>query len=75
VVDALERIVPLESSCQRRRRGLLGMRAIDHQFVRIGGWFALPVFLVDNVAATGSTIAAARRAIGIGTGLVWADEG
>jgi hypothetical protein len=75
VVDALERTVPVESSCLRRRRGLPGLRAIDHQFVRIRGWLDLPVFLVDNVAATGSTIAAARRAIGCGTGLVWAEVG
>ena len=34
---------------------------------------ALPVFLVDNVATTGSTFAAARHALGFGTGLVFAN--
>jgi len=75
VVDDLERIVPVESSCLRQRRGLSGLRADDNQFVRIRGWLDLLVFLVDNVAATGSTIAAAPMAIGCGTGLVWAGVG
>ena len=73
VVTALNRVVPVESSCGRRRRGLPGLTAADHKFVRIGGWFALPVFLVDNVATTGATLSAARHALGFGTGLVFAD--
>ena len=73
VVPALNRVVPVESSCSRRRRGLPGLTAADHAFVRVGGWFALPVFLVDNVATTGATLAAARYALGFGTGLVFAD--
>jgi predicted amidophosphoribosyltransferase len=73
VVSALRRSVPVESSCARRRRGLPGLTAADHAFVRVGGWFALPVFLVDNVATTGATLAAARHAIGFATGLVFAD--
>ena len=73
VVPALRRVVPVESSCARRRRGLPGLTAADHEFVRVGGRFALPVFLVDNVATTGATLAAALHAIGFGTGLVFAD--
>ena len=73
VVPALRRSVPVESSCSRRRRGLPGLTAADHKFVRVGGWFALPVFLVDNVATTGATLAAARHALRFGTGLVFAD--
>ena len=73
VVPALNRVVPVESSCARRRRGLPGLTAADHKFVRFGGWLALPVFLVDNVATTGATLAAARHALGFGTGLVFAD--
>jgi len=73
VVSALNRVVPVESSCSRRRRGLPGLTAADHKFVRLGGWFTLPVFLVDNVATTGATLAAARHALGFGTGLVFAD--
>lgn len=60
VVPAIRRAAPVESSCARRRRGLHGLTAADHKFVRLGGWFALPVFLVDNVATTGATLAAAR---------------
>ena len=73
VVSSIRRSVPVESSCARRRRGLPGLVAADHKFVRVGGWFALPVFLVDNVATTGATLAAARHALGFGTGLVFAD--
>ncbi|MEI6035670.1 MAG: hypothetical protein WCS65_15505 [Verrucomicrobiae bacterium] len=73
VVPALSRRVPVESSCSRRRRGLPGLTAANHKFVRVGGWFALPVFLVDNVVTTGATLAAARHALGFGTGLVFAD--
>ena len=73
VVSATHRVVPVESSCARRRRGLPGLTTAEHKFVRVGGWFALPVFLVDNVATTGATLAAARDALGFGTGLVFAD--
>ena len=73
VVSAIRRTMPAESSCARRRRGLPGLTAADHKFVRVGGWFALPVFLVDNVVTTGATLAATRHALGFGTGLVFAD--
>ena len=73
VVPALSRVVPVESSCARRRRGQPGLTAADHKFVRVGGWFSMPVFLVDNVATTGATLAAACHALGFGTGLVFAD--
>jgi hypothetical protein len=45
-----------------------GLRAADHQFARISGWLNLPMFLVDNVAVTGSTIAAARWGDGMRDG-------
>jgi hypothetical protein len=72
VVEAIERMVPVESSCLRRRRGLPGLRSADHQFMRVRGWLPMPVYLVDNVASTGATIEAAVRVIGFGVGLVWA---
>jgi len=73
VVLALRRSMPVESSCARRRRGLPGLTAAAHKFMRVGGWFSLPVFLVDNVVTTGATLAAARHALGFGMGLVFAD--
>jgi hypothetical protein len=33
----------------------------------------LPVYFVDNVITTGTTIAACRRALGWGAGLAYAD--
>lgn len=73
VIPAIRRTIPVESSCSRRRQGLPGLTAKDHKFVRAGRWMALPVFLVDNVATTGATLAAARQVLGFGTGLVFAD--
>jgi hypothetical protein len=73
VMPAIKRIIPVESSCFRRRHGMLGLTAADHKFVRVGGWVVMPVFLVDNVATTGATLAAARQVFGFGTGLVFAD--
>lgn len=73
VMPVIRRVMPVESSCFRRRQGLPGLTAVEHKFVRVGGWIPLPVFLVDNVATTGATLAAARQALGFGTGLVFAD--
>ena len=68
-----KRVVLVESSCACCRRGLPGLAEADHKFVRICGWFALPVFLVDNVATTVATIVATCRALGFGRGLVFAN--
>jgi len=73
VMPVIRRVMPVESSCSRRRQGMSGLTAADHKFVRVGGWFALPVFLVDNVATSGATLAAAQHVLGFGTGLVFAD--
>ena len=73
VMSAIKRIIPVESSCFRRRHGMLGLTAADHKFVRAGRWVDMPLFLVDNVATTGATLAAARQVFGFGTGLVFAD--
>jgi hypothetical protein len=71
---AVARARPVESSCRRRLRGLLGLLAADHAIVRIAGPMEpLPLYFVDNVITTGATITACRRALGWGTGLTYAD--
>jgi hypothetical protein len=76
VVTALARTHPVASSTDRRRRGLSGLAASEHHFVRIGPPMdGLPLYFVDNVVTTGNTIRAARAALGRGTGLVYGDAG
>ncbi len=69
---------PVESSCVRRKRGLPGLRADAHAFIRVAGPLTATgtaYYFIDNMATTGSTLAAARTALGFGDGIVWADEG
>jgi hypothetical protein len=71
---AVARVHPVESSCKRRLRGLLGLVAADQAMVRIAGPMEpLPLYFVDNVITTGATITACRRTLGWGTGLTYAD--
>jgi len=71
---AIGRAHPVESSAQRRLRGLSGLTIQQHAIIRTAGPMdPLPVYFVDNVITTGTTIAACRRALGWGTGLVYAD--
>lgn len=71
---AVSRSHPVESSTERRRRGLCGLLPEEHSFVRTGGPMEpLPLFFVDNVITTGNTIRAARAVLGWGTGLAYAD--
>jgi hypothetical protein len=71
---AVGRSQPVESSCQRRRRGLPGLTIDEHAIIRTADPMqALPVYFIDNVVTTGTTIAACRRALGWGIGLTYAD--
>jgi len=71
---AIGRTRPVESSCQRRMRGLPGLTVDQHTIIRtVGPLRPLPVYFIDNVVTTGTTIAACRRALGWGTGLTYAD--
>jgi len=71
---AIRRCRPVESSTQRRRKGLCGLRPREHNFVRTAGPMEpLPLYFVDNVITTGNTIRAARAVLGWGTGLAYAD--
>ena len=54
---------PVESSCVRRKRGLSGLQGEEHAFIRLAGWLtatATAYYFVDNMATTGTTIAACR---------------
>jgi hypothetical protein len=58
----------------RRLRGLPRLTIAEHAIIRTAPPIqVLPIHFVDNVITTGTTIAACRRAIGWGTGLVYAD--
>lgn len=71
---AVGRSRPIESACQRRVRGLPGLTIEQHAIIRTAGPLQpLPVYFIDNVVTTGTTIAACRRALGWGTGLTYAD--
>jgi hypothetical protein len=73
---AVGRAHPVESSAGRRMRGLPGLTVKQHAIVRtIGPIQLLPLYFVDNVITTGTTIAACRRALGWGIGLAYADAG
>ena len=74
IVVGIRRARPVESSCARRRRCLLGLSVEEHAFVRCcGPLLRLPVWFVDNVATTGTTMHAAHLAFGTGDGVVYAD--
>src|SRR5207245_1685232 len=71
---AVGRAHPVESSHTRLLRGLPRLTVDQHAIVRTAGFMQpLPVYFVDNVITTGTTIAACRRALGWGTGLAYAD--
>jgi hypothetical protein len=71
---AVGRAHPVESSNERRLRGLHGLTVEQHAIIRTAGPMRLlPAYFVDNVITTGTTVAACRRALGWGTGLTYAD--
>lgn len=71
---AVVRARRVESCCRRRLRGLPGLTAGQHGISRNAGPMRpLPLYFVDNVITTGTTLTACRRALGWGTGLVYAD--
>jgi hypothetical protein len=71
---AVSRAYPVESSASRRMRGLFGLTVEQHAIIRTSGSMQLlPVYFVDNVITTGTTIAACRRALGWGISLAYAD--
>jgi hypothetical protein len=71
---AVARSRPVQSSTARRCRGEFGLTPEQHHLIRTAGPMTpAPVFFVDNVITTGNTVRAARAALGLGTGLAYAD--
>jgi hypothetical protein len=71
---AIGRSHPVQSSASRRMRGLFGLTVEEHAIFRASGPMQfLPLYFVDNVITTGTTIAACRLALGWGIGLAYAD--
>jgi hypothetical protein len=69
---------PVESSCVRRRRNMRGLPLEEHAMIRVAGPLTATntaYYFVDNMATTGTTLAACRLALGFGEGIVWADAG
>ncbi len=74
VICALARTKVVMASSLRRVQGLPGLTVEDHHIIRIAGPLKLlPVYFIDNVVTTGTTLAACRRALGWGSGLTYAD--
>ena len=74
VKPAIARIHPVESSTERRRRGLSGLQPHEHHFVCTAGPMErLLLYFVDNVITTGYTIRATHAVLGWGTGLAYGD--
>lgn len=73
VRDVVRRAGTVESSRLRRLAGAASLAPEAHLMVALEPVSAgQPIYLVDNVSATGNTIAAAREALGGGVGLVFA---
>lgn len=71
---AVGRACAVGSSHNRRLHGLPRLTIAQHAIIRTAGPMEpLPVYFVDNVITTGTTLAACRRALGWGTGLAYAD--
>jgi len=71
---AVSRAYPVESSSERRMRGLPCLTVEQHAIIRTGGPIQLmPLYFVDNVITTGTTMAACLRALGWCIGLAYAD--
>ncbi|MCE9614257.1 MAG: hypothetical protein K8T26_08270 [Lentisphaerae bacterium] len=67
---------PVESSCARRLRHLDGLTEAGHVMVRLAGPLTATgtaYYFIDNMATTGTTLAACRHALGFGDAAVWAD--
>jgi hypothetical protein len=78
VRETVIRSHPVESSCARRRQGLLGLTVAEHAMVRVARPLRITntvYYFVDNVTTTGTTLEACYQALGFGDGIVYANAG
>jgi hypothetical protein len=74
VVKALYRERPIQSQCDRHKRGMGATPAEQHHIWRTNHLLTLrQVYFIDNVSTSGHTMHAAKNAFGFGAGLVFAD--
>ncbi len=77
VKSTVARRHPVESSCNRRRRGGRGLTLEQHAIVALNRPVPAPeiaYYFVDNMATEGTTLQACRNALGYGKAIVWADK-
>ena len=74
IVNAIQRTQPVQSQCARHKLALGPIPPEQHHFARTRKLLTLrQTYFVDNVTTSGNTLEAARRALGFGAGLVFAD--
>ncbi len=74
VVKAITRTEPVQSQCTRHKLALGPIPPEQHHFARTRKMLTLrQTWFVDNVTTSGNTMSAARLALGVGAGLVFAD--
>lgn len=77
VVAAIRREAAVESSRERRKRGLGSVPPEGQRMVAVRralDGLSGPILFIDNVVTTGSTFEAARRALGCGFGVAYAAD-
>lgn len=73
--DCLHRKMPIQSQCLRHRQHIPPATPEEHGIYRVGRLLdvSIPVYCVDNVITSGSTLEACRLVIHTARGLVFAD--
>ena len=74
IAKAITRTQPIQSQCERHKNALGPIPPDQHHIARTRKTLTLrQTYFVDNVTTSGTTLQAARDALGFGAGLVFAD--